>query len=412
MSFFSNGKLLFMDLKSNEPFWLVKNGILNSYPSLRENISCDVLVVGGGITGSLIAHQCMEEGYDTVLIDKREVANGSSSATTSMLQYEIDTPLYELIELIGKYGAEASYQACFDAIDQLQKVCKQIKSKAGYKKKRSLYFAAYKKDIAWLKKEFEARREAGFDVSWVEADEIEKKYNFSQTHGGILSEQGASVDAFTLVHEILEFNTNHGLRVFDKTELKEVRTHKSHNEVLLHTEAVIKAKKIVYCIGYESVNFIKEKFVDLISTYAIVSEINEAMSKKYDDLLIWNTADPYIYLRTTTDGRFLIGGEDEEFRNPQKRDRLISRKEKKLVKLFEKHLPQVPFYPDFAWAGTFGVTKDGLPYIGEHKNFKNSYFVLGFGGNGITFSVTGMEMVSDWLKGKKHPLTTWFKFGR
>ena len=122
-----------MDLKSNEPFWLVKNGILNSYPSLRENITCDVLVVGGGITGSLIAHQCMEEGYNTVLIDKREVANGSSSATTSMLQYEIDTPLYELIELIGKKGAEASYKACFEAIDQLQKVCKQIKSKAGYK---------------------------------------------------------------------------------------------------------------------------------------------------------------------------------------------------------------------------------------------------------------------------------------
>jgi len=401
-----------MDLKSNEPFWLVKNGILNSYPSLRENISCDVLVVGGGITGSLIAHQCMEEGYDTVLIDKCEVANGSSSATTSMLQYEIDTPLYELIELIGKKGAEASYKACFDAIDQLQKVCKQIKSKAGYKKKQSLYFAAYKKDIAWLKKEFEARREAGFDVAWVEADEIEKKYNFSQTHGGILSEQGASVDAFTLVHEILEFNTNRGLRVFDKTELKEVKSHKSYNEVLLHTEAVIKAKKIVYCVGYESVSFIKEKFVDLISTYAIVSEINEAMSKKYDDLLIWNTADPYIYLRTTADGRFLIGGEDEEFRNPQRRDKLIGRKEKKLVKLFEKHLPQVPFYADFAWAGTFGVTKDGLPYIGEHKDFKNSYFVLGFGGNGITFSVTGMEMVSDWLKGKKHPLTTWFKFGR
>src|SRR5690606_31040130 len=144
----------------------------------------------------------------------------------------------------------------------------------------------------------------------------------------------------------------------------------------------------------------------------IVSEIKPELSKLNNDVLIWNTAKPYIYLRTTEDGRFLIGGEDEAFGDPQKRDELITKKERKLLRSFEKHFPHIPFYPDFAWAGTFGETKDGLPYIGEHQDFKNSYFVLGFGGNGITFSVTGMEMASDWLKGKKHALTEWFRFGR
>lgn len=401
-----------MDLKSNEPFWLVKNGIINSYPSLREDTDCDILIVGGGITGSLIAHQCMEDGYKTLLIDKREIANGSSSATTSMLQYEIDTPLYELIKMIGKKGAVASYKACSESIDLLGKVCKQIKSKSGFKKKESLYFAAFKKDVNWLKKEFEARKESGFKVKWVEADDIEKKYQLQKTYGGILAEQGASVDAFTLVHEILEYNTKRGLQVFDKTELVDVKSNKSGNEVTLQTGAKIKTKKIVYCVGYESAMMIKENFVDLISTYAIVSEIDETLSRKYNDVLIWNTSEPYIYLRTTDDGRFLIGGEDEEFRNPQKRDKLISKKEQELLKSFEKYLPHIPFHSDFAWAGTFGETKDGLPYIGEHKDFKNSYFVLGFGGNGITFSVMGMEMVSDWMKGKKHSLSEWFKFGR
>jgi glycine/D-amino acid oxidase-like deaminating enzyme len=400
-----------MNLKSNEPFWLVKNGIINSYPSLRENIDCDVLVVGGGITGSLIAHQCIEEGYKTILIDKREIANGSSSATTSMLQYEIDTPLYELIDMIGEVGAVASYQACSKSIDLLEKVCKQIKSTAGFKKKKSLYFASYKKDVNWLKKEFEARKKAGFKVKWLEAEEIFEKFKIEKTFGGILSEQGASVDAFALVHQLLEYNVKRGLKVFDKTELLDVKTKNGISEVTIHTDAVIKAKKIIYCVGYESATMIKEKFVDLISTYAIVSEVDEC-SEKYNDLLVWNTSKPYIYLRTTCDGRFLIGGEDEEFRNPIKRDNLIAKKKLKLVKSFDKHLPSVPFNLDFAWAGTFGETKDGLPYIGEHENFKNGYFVLGFGGNGITFSVVGMEMVSCWLKEKKHALDEWFKFGR
>lgn len=400
-----------MDLKSNEPFWLVKNGIINSYPSLQKDLNCDVLVVGGGITGSLIAHQCVADGYKTILIDKREVANGSSAATTSMLQYEIDINLYQLAELIGEEGALASYKACAVAIDQLQNLSKKIKSKAGFRKKQSLYFAAYKKDVATLKKEFEARKKAGFKVKWLDAVEIEKQFGITKTYGGILSHQGASVDAFLFTHELLQYNTAKGLQVFDKTELIGVKYEKNIHTVQLKTGAFIKAKKIIYCIGYESATMLKEKFVNLISTYAIVSEI-ENDSKLYNDLLVWNTAKPYMYFRTTDDGRFLIGGEDKEFQNPDKRDRLIGQKEKKLIKTFQKHFQDSPFYLDFSWAGTFGETKDGLPYIGEHPDFKNSYFVLGFGGNGITFSVNGMQMTAYWLQNKKHPLSEWFRFGR
>ncbi|ATL43364.1 FAD-dependent oxidoreductase [Elizabethkingia sp. HX WHF] len=401
-----------MDLKSNEPFWLIKNGLIQSFPSLMEDKTCDVLIVGGGITGSLIAHQCIKDGYNTILIDKREIANGSTSATTSMLQYEIDIPLYKLSEMIGDEGAIASYKACSDSIDTIEDIVKQIHTRAGYKKKKSLYFAARKKDVQWLQKEFEARRNAGFDVKWLSADSILKQYGIEKTFGGIISAQGASIDAFMLVHKILAYNQKKGLQIYDRTELKKVKSGKTFNEVILNTEATIKAKKIICCTGYESTNMIKENFVKLISTYAIVSEAKPEKYKKFNNLLVWNTEDPYIYLRTTDDGRILIGGEDEAFRDPEKRDSLITDKEQKLLHSFQKYLPLTEFQSDFAWAGTFGTTKDGLPYIGEHKDFLNTYFVLGFGGNGITFSVVGMEMVSSWLKGEKHKLTEWFRFNR
>ncbi|MFZ4861347.1 NAD(P)/FAD-dependent oxidoreductase [Sphingobacterium sp. Mn56C] len=401
-----------MDLKSNEPFWLVKNGIINSYPSLKENASCEVLIVGGGITGSLVAHQCIQDGYKTILIDKREIANGSSSATTAMLQYEIDTPLYLLRKMIGKGAADASYKACAEAIDLLQEIGKEINSEAGFKKKSSLYFAALKKDVPWLLKEYQARKDAGFMVKWLTADAIHRKFKLSNTHGGILSEQGASVDAFRLVHELLSFNKLYGLQVYDRTELLETKTLKSGVKAVLSSGHEIMAHKIIYCTGYESTNLIKENFVNLISTYALVSEVEKKKNKSLKELLIWNTSAPYMYMRTTDDGRILIGGEDEKFVNPEKRDKLIHKKSKNLRKKFEKYIPEIPFNPDYAWAGTFGETKDGLPYIGTHKKFKHSYFVLGFGGNGITFSVIGMAMISKWLSGKKHNLQRYFRFGR
>ncbi len=401
-----------MDLKSNEPFWLVKNGLIETYPSLRKDKECDVLIVGAGITGCLIAHQCIQDGYNVILIDKREVCNGSSSATTSMLQYEIDTPLHELIELIGEEGAVAGYEACSKAIDDLEKITKTIKSTAGFRKKNSLYYASRKKDVAGLKKEFEARKNAGFKVEWLDADDIEKKYGVHESHGGILSHQGGSVDAFKLAHELLDYNSKKGLDVFDKTELIGIEHKKGFNLCSTNTGFTIKASRAIYCLGYETVSLIKEPFVKLLSSFAIVSEVNKELYEQYNDLLIWNTSTPYLYMRTTDDHRFLIGGEDEEFRDPAKRDALIGQKEKELLAKFQKTFPGKTFYSDFAWAGTFGETKDGLPYIGQHSDFKNSYFVCGFGGNGITFSVTGMAMVSDWLKGKEHPLSQWFRFGR
>ena len=402
-----------MDLKSNEPFWVLKNGLLATYPSLYQDIKCDVLIVGGGITGSLIAHKCVSDGYDTVLIDKREICNGSTAATTSMLQYEIDVPLYKLIEKIGETGAHACYGACSKAISHLQEIASSVKSEAGFRKKKSLYFSAHKKDVQWLRKELDARKKAGINVSWMEPEEIFQQYGLLKNYGGILSVQAGSVDAFKLAHEILRFNSRKGLRIYDKSELLKVKHERISGHVcLLSTHATIRTKKIIYCTGYESTNLIKEKFVNLLSTFAVITEANEDLYKKFADILFWNTADPYLYMRTSDDGRFLIGGADEEFQNPLKRDALLASKEKKLVKSFQRLFPEMVFHPDFTWAGTFGTTKDGLPYIGEHKGFADSYFVLGFGGNGITFSVMGMDMVSAWNKGKKHPLSKYFAFER
>jgi hypothetical protein len=46
-----------MDIVSSHPFWPLKNGLLGVYPALRENVTCDVVVLGGGISGALTAER-------------------------------------------------------------------------------------------------------------------------------------------------------------------------------------------------------------------------------------------------------------------------------------------------------------------------------------------------------------------
>ena len=99
-----------MDLRSGYPFWLVQSGLVNTYPSLAADIRCEVAVIGGGITGALVAYHLVQAGIDTVVVDKRDIGWGSTSASTGLLQYEIDTPLHQLIDFLVNAFEDGFYR--------------------------------------------------------------------------------------------------------------------------------------------------------------------------------------------------------------------------------------------------------------------------------------------------------------
>ena len=105
-----------MKLSSGYPFSLIRYGLPFSYPKLEKNITTDVLVLGGGISGALAAHYLVKEGINCVLIDARTIGLGSTCASTALLQYEIDVSLHQLIQMIGKSAAVRSYKLCEAAI--------------------------------------------------------------------------------------------------------------------------------------------------------------------------------------------------------------------------------------------------------------------------------------------------------
>lgn len=400
-----------MRLRTYESFWLIKNGLLYSYPSLNQNLQSEIVVIGGGITGALISHALIKSGQKVLLLDSRDIGQGSTSATTSMLQYEIDVPLYKLSKMIGEHAAAACYKAGIDAIKDLEKLIEEEEIDCGFQAKKSLYVAHNRHAAKWLKKEFEIRNKCHLGVQWLNENAVSEIYGL-KTHGGILSETAASIDAYKLAHELIHKNTKRGLTVYDQTEIKKFEYKDDGVKIILNNGFFVSCKKIIFCSGFETLNIIKEKVADLFSTFACVSEQNIELPKKIDDILIWDTNNPYLYLRTTDDGRLLIGGEDSSRNSGMYRQRLKENKSRKLMNKLDKLMPGISFVEDFNWAGVFGSTKDGLPYIGKHPKFKNALFVLGFGGNGITFSIQGMQLIIDLMEGKENELLHYYRFGR
>ena len=65
-----------------------------------------------------------------------------------------------------------------------------------------------------------------------------------------------------------------------------------------------------------------------------------------------------------------------------------------------------------AWCGTFSSTKDGLPYIGPWPGDKRMLFALGYGGNGITFSMIAAQILANIIQGIPDERIALFGFNR
>jgi glycine/D-amino acid oxidase-like deaminating enzyme len=402
----------FLKLKSASPFWPLKNGLPFSYPALRENLSCDVAIIGGGLCGSMVAYHLAEAGIDAVLLDKRDIANGSSSASTALVMYEIDVLLKDLVEMRGEKYAVKSYNLCLQSTKKIEHIVKKLGGDIGFRRKNSLYLASRVADSAILRKEYETRKKYGFKLDYLDREDIENNFSFSRP-AALLSYDDAEVDPYLLSHFLLDHSRKNGLQVYDRTEAtKFVHTK---NGISLATEQGfhVQAKKVVFATGYETPDYIKKNVVKLKSTYAIVSEpLPDFVGWGYDHCLIWESARPYLYMRTTTDGRIMVGGEDEDFVNPTKRDGLIPRKAIVLMKKTKKLFPNIDFQIAYSWAGTFGETVDGLPYVGEVREFSDAYFALCYGANGTNFALMGAEIIRDLYLGKSNPKENIFRFSR
>lgn len=401
-----------MDLYSSNPYWLMKNGIPNHYPSLQQNETCDVVIIGTGISGAFAAWNLNRAGINTLLVDKRYVGLGSTVASTSLLQYEIDIPLIDLIKKVGEKNAINSYKLCLKAIDTIAEICTITNNLGDFIPRQSLQYASFKSHVAHLKAEFTCRQQYGLPVEWLIDKDVQDRFGFTKP-AAIISNAGAEVNAYRLAHSMLQYCIKHyQTKVYERTKVVNIKRNKSKFQLTTENGCIIDCKNVVIACGYESQYYLPKKIENLYSTYAIVSEpfIQQDFWEK--NALIWETAIPYLYMRTTTDNRILIGGKDSPYTNAAERDKQLKQKSAALQKSFVALFPHINFKTAFSWAGTFSGSKDGLPFIGEYPGEQGIYFALGFGGNGITFSVIAGEIICNMILGKKNAYSHIFKFDR
>jgi glycine/D-amino acid oxidase-like deaminating enzyme len=398
------------DLRTGRPLWLDRR--LPSLPSgeLTRDISCDVLVIGAGISGSIIAEALSDAGMKVVIADRRGAVQGSTVASTALLQYEIDTPLSVLSERIGLDRAERLWRRSRLAVDALRERTRALGIKAEQATRDSLYLSGNVLDADGLSAETDARRRAGFEVSFLKTAAVLEQYGISG-RSAIVGRDNFTADPRLLAAGFLKAAIKRGARLYTPVEITGVEPTTSEVTAMTAGGPEIKCKSVVFATGYEMLKGIPKKGNTIISTWVIATK---PQPRKIwpTGCIIWEAADPYLYIRTTPQGHVICGGEDAEIADADVRDALNGEKTARLQEKLGALLPMINANADYSWSGSFGDSATGTPTIGPVPNMPNCYAAMGYGGNGITFSMMAGQMLRGLITGVGDRDSDLVSFGR
>jgi len=403
-----------MDLKSGTFYWPSVDPAAPRFGVLEMDTQAEVVVIGTGVSGAMVADRLSGEGLDVLMIDRRAVCTGSTPASTGLLQYEIDTSLTELVDLVGRDHANRAYAVSYASLGKFRELVGGLDDDCALNDRQSLYLSRASDDFQTLAVEHDARRKIGIEVELLDAHELKRRFNVDRRGGALWSARAMEVDPLRLTLALLRRAVLRGVRIHAHTEVSSYDPTDTGVTLTTATGRRIRASRVVFATGYETPQFLDPDICELHSTYALTSRplTDDQLAAWQDRCLIWEMGNPYFYARTTRDNRVMIGGEDDEFSDPVARDSRIEKKCVTLVSKFGRLFPSIEIFPEFRWAGTFATTKDGLPFVGPHAKFPRGHFALGYGGNGITFSFIATQIIADQIAGRPNPDAELFRFDR
>ena len=399
-----------LDLRSGRPVWFAYRTAKIPTGALTRDIKTDVLIIGMGISGAMMAEALTSAGHDVVCIDRRGPMMGSTPATTALVQFEIDQPLIKLSKMIGRSKAEQAWRRSRLAVHNLSARIDSLGIGCRATPRQSLYLAGNVLGPDDLAEEAALRRQAGIRAIFLPSQPLAEKFGIERG-GGVVSDGNIALDPRRLTAGLLGKALERQARFYAPVEAAGIEDSK--DEIVVQTKGgpTITAKHLVLATGYELTDMVPRAAHEVISTWAMATR-PQPKNLWPGPAFVWEASDPYLYMRATSDGRVICGGEDEDFTDETKRDALTPQKIARIAEKLGKLFPQLDTTPDYAWSGSFGTTTTGLPYIGPVPRHPRILAVMGYGGNGITFSQIASEVIASALDGRSDADAGIFAFNR
>ena len=345
------------------------------YPSLLENSECDVLIIGGGITGASTFYQLKKTNLKVMLVEQGEIAMSTTGSSTGKLSFMQNDLIDKIRSNLGDETASLYLKSQCDAINLAVDIIKRENIACDLEKVDSKIYTNKKSEVEKLKDLERFLKDNGFDVQKTQNELVKSKY-------AIACSNTYMFHPVKFVYGLLENSQN----IYEHTSIKKIVSKGDY--YLCYTDKVkIKAKWVVIASHYPYFNlpFFFPIKGSLEKSYISASKVD------IKDLSMISYSNPFISIRTYLD--YLIYLSNSHSINADTND-------KKNFQELLKKVHDLKLEPEYLWSNIDIMTNDGLPYIGKLK--KNLLIATGYNTWGLATSVLAGLILKDIITNQKN----------
>ena len=345
---------------------------------LTQDISTDVLVVGGGMAGVSAAQAFHEKGRKVVLIEKTYCGAGASGKSSGFITPDAELSLFELESILGQEKGRKFWDLISAGGHHIAHNIKKYDIDCDYQEQDTLIVAssarAFRNDI---EKEYQNRQKANYQSTLYAQEALRSVIGSDKYAGGISYSDSFGIKAYNYCQGMKQVLQQEGVAVYEETPALEI-----HDKKVITPQATITAEHIIVCTDrFEPA--LSQSLWDKIyhvQTFLMLSvPLSDVQVKSiFPDkpFMVWDTAMIYNYYRLTGDNRLMLGGSDlfYTYMNESHNNERVA---KKLIAYAHKHFPAAKLEFEYIWPGIVGISKDVFPVAGFDEKMPSVYYIAG-----------------------------------
>src|SRR5436189_6388957 len=203
-------------LRSGRSVWLPPSSSLKRrYRPLSGTHKTTVAIVGGGMTGALVAHAFVSAGISIAVVDAGLVGAGSTAASSALLLQEPDL---ELMQLEARYGRRTSrriWALTHESVSELIALLRRLHIACSLRRRDSIYYTTDAEAAERLRRELALRTRAGFVADWLNPGAVRRVTGIS-ARGAIRTRGSAQFDPYRACVGVLESAFARGAAILDR----------------------------------------------------------------------------------------------------------------------------------------------------------------------------------------------------
>ena len=370
-------------------------------PRAKGELTADVVIVGGGLTGCATAYACAMAGFKTVVLEGARIGQGSSGRSAGVLLPDPGPSFRDVAQAHGLRAARTAFQSWRRATLDAAALLRRLGIRCGLESQDALIVAA-RDEEKMMRRELDARVDASLDMTHLSRKQLLTSAVLDGV-GALKMRDAFRLDPYRACLGLAAAAKKRGVVFFERTAVKKVTFGRKQVDVFTEG-AQVTAPTVVVTTGSASLEFrqLRRHFARRENYLVLTEPMPPAMRRMVGarGATIADMRSPHHRIRFTDDDRILVSGADQDETPARKRDAVLVQRTGQLMYELLTMYPAISgLMPEFGWERPYGQTSDGLPYIGPHRNFPRHLFALGGSGDSVTGAFLAARILARHLQG-------------